>query len=158
MCVFVLVFVCVSSYCNAFTSGGLFSYFWSTKAQKTPLSPLRVNHAMDYSIIVPHKLVTDRRFYSFASICPQKLFNSLQKQTPGRKDSENPIHFNQLFHTLRCNIFTNIYNDKYKKAIPTNEDNSYSSILVIIILIFCTIIAIWMNGAEHWSPLFMLQW
>lgn len=40
--------------------GGYFHI--SYNAQKTPLSPLRVNHAMDYSIIVPHKLVTDRRF------------------------------------------------------------------------------------------------
>lgn len=109
-------------------------------------------------VIVPHRSASDREFYSCCPICPQKLSNSLQKQTPGRKDSENSIHFNELFHTRRCNIFTNMYNDKYKKTIPTKEDNiNYSSIPVIIMLIFfffCTIIAIRMIGTEHCSPSF----
>lgn len=126
--VFVCVCVCVSSYCNAFTLGGAdcFHTFGATK--KTPMSSfssplfiLRVNHATDYRSYCASQISHRPKdaFNAFGRISsPKPLEFRKETNTWEKRQRKKSIHLNELFfpqHTQRCNIFTNMYTDKYKK-------------------------------------------
>lgn len=125
--VFVCVCVCVSSYCNAFTlGGGLFPYFWSHKENThvlllLPPFILRVNHATDYRSYCASQISHRPKdaFNAFGRISsPKPLEFRKETNTWEKRQRKKSIHLNELFfprHTQRCNIFTNMYTDKYKK-------------------------------------------
>lgn len=143
LCVCVCVCVCLLIAMRHF--GGFFSYFGvSVKRLLFPLSTSKpCSGSRESSRLVklgPVRLVLIRPE-------PKKLPTSYRN-----KQLEDRHMFNTfqraVLHTRRCNIFTGMYNDKYKKAIPTKEDNiDYSSSLLCLFV--CTIIAIRRTETER---------
>lgn len=66
-------------------------------------------------VIVPHKLASDRLLFTrlVRSASPPHPQQNTYWKHPGEKTAK--IQY-ELSHTRRCNIFTNMYNDKYKKS------------------------------------------
>lgn len=171
MRVLVRVFVCVCVFLliamHSLWGGGLFPYFWSHKENThvlllLPPFILRVNHATDYRSYCASRISHRPKdaFNAFGRISSPKPLEFCKETNTWekRQRKKKSIHLNELFfprHTQRCNIFTNMYTDKYKKLFRLMR------IIIIIprfpsllFLIFCTIIALWMNGTEHCSLLF----